>query len=418
MSDYFCGIDFGTSNSAMSAGRRDKALSLIPLEGNNVTIPSAVFFNIEENRVAYGRQGIKEYTEGYEGRLLRSLKSILGSDLIGESTQVGKYRADFRSIIGSFIGEIKKRAELHIGHSLEKVVLGRPVRFVDGDDIADKRAETELRGIAEAQGFKNIHFEYEPIAAARDYESQIDREELVLVFDIGGGTSDFSVVRLSPDAAKNKDRTNDILANAGVHIGGTNFDQKLSLQTIMHDLGYESKFKSGLMMPKAPYADFSTWHMINFLYTQKSLSNVKSMLPLVERRDLLERFYHVLETQRGHELAENMEQAKIALSGTKEIHLDLNKMAAGWTRDIKDSDLKKSINSDIDKIASIAHRAVSDAGLKAQDINSIFMTGGSTGLPGFEKKISDAFPDSKIRYGDRFSSVASGLGILAQKYFA
>lgn len=419
MRKYFCGIDFGTSNSAMSAGGTDLTTALVQLEGDHVTMPSAVFFNTEENRILFGRAGMDEYLTGYEGRLLRSLKSILGSSLIAESTQVGLRKIDFRDIIGLFISHIKKQAETHIGSEIEDVVMGRPVRFVDDDDAADQRAENELRAIATAQGFKNIAFEYEPLAAARDYESGITQEELVLVFDIGGGTSDFSVVRLSPQARTKADRAKDILANAGVHIGGTNFDQKLSMQTVMQDLGYQTKLNDGLDTPNTPYVELSTWHMINSLYTQRSISNIRGMLPHAEEPDLIRRFLHVLETQRGHELVGEVEGAKIMLSEKETILLDLAHIEKSWSRKITSKDLKKSIDRDVDRIVATAQKTVEQkAGLKAQNIDAIFMTGGSTGLPGFEAKIRAMFPDAKIQYGDRFSSVAKGLGLAAEEHYA
>lgn len=414
VSDFFCGIDFGTSNSAMSAGGKAREVSLVPLEDGNVTIPSAVFFNTEDNHVAFGRKGMQEYLTGYEGRLMRSLKSILGSELIKETTQIGNRKVNFRQIIGMFVHHVKSEAEAYLDEALENVVMGRPVHFVDDDEKADRQAQDELESIVRAQGFKNIHFEYEPLAAARDYESTIKKEELVLVFDIGGGTSDFSVVRLSPKAKKNADRHKDILANEGVHIGGTNFDQKLSLGTVMCDLGYKTKLKTGLDMPNTPYFDLSTWHLINMLYTQKSISGMKSLLPFVERRDLIERFVRVQETHRGHEIAEKVEMAKIALSDADKFNLDLSDIEKGWSRKISAKDLKAAIDNDIDKIVSTAQETVvSKAGLAMGDIDAIFMTGGSTGLPGFELKIRRMFPEAKIQYGDRFSSVAKGLGLAA-----
>ncbi|MDB5491255.1 MAG: Heat shock protein 70 [Micavibrio sp.] len=402
----------------MSAGGPGLATALVPLEGEHVTMPSAVFFNVEEGHTVFGRGGMQEYLTGYEGRLMRSLKSILGSQLIEESTQIGLKKINFRQIIGLFVEHIKTRAEEHLDFSLENVVMGRPVRFVDDDDGADQRAEDELRNIAMAQGFKNIVFEYEPLAAARDYESTITKEELVLVFDIGGGTSDFSVVRLSPEKRSGDDRRKDILANAGVHIGGTNFDQKLSLQTVMHDLGFESGLEGDLIMPNTPYINLSTWHLINTMYTQKSLSHIRSMLPHAQSPELLQRFLHVLETQRGHELVGEVEEAKIALSSSENVTRDLSHIEKSWVKKFTGADLQRAISNDIEKIVDTARQTVENgAGLKAENIDAIFMTGGSTGLPGFAHKIAAMFPQARIQYGDKFSSVAKGLGLAAEEYY-
>lgn len=192
-----CGIDFGTSNSTVGWLRPGQD-SLLELEDGKITLPSVIFFNTEERRPAYGRLALHEYLEGYEGRLMRSLKSLLGSKLLKSETTVLGSALPFRDLLGFFIGELKKRAEAQAGRAFEEVVLGRPVFFVDDDPAADQEAQDTLVAVAHKLGFKDVSFQYEPIAAAFDYESGLDREELVLIVDIGGGTSDFSLVRLAP----------------------------------------------------------------------------------------------------------------------------------------------------------------------------------------------------------------------------
>lgn len=417
MKNTSCGIDFGTSNSALALANGGK-ITLAELESGKTTIPSAVFFNLDENRTAFGRMAIDEYLEQYSGRFMRSLKSILGSDLMSESTQVGVKAMNFTEIIGCFIGELKKRAEKNLGHSLTDVVMGRPVHFVDDDEIADKRAENELRAIATAQGFQNIAFEFEPIAAARDYEQNLIREELVLVVDIGGGTSDFSVIRLSPEARTRHDRSGDILANAGVHIGGTDFDKRFSLETVMPQLGLGTKLKNNLDMPRSEYNMLATWHMINFLYTRKNMTAVKVLYNEAEQRNLLTRFMKILEDQKGHEIASMVEAAKITLSDNKLAKMNFNFIEEGWAIDTTQADLLKSTTNDVQKIITTSLTTVEQgAGIAASGIDTIFMTGGSTALPGFVGSVQAAFPTAKIMQGDRFSSVATGLGISAARMY-
>ena len=163
------------------------------------------------------------------GRLMRGLKSVLGTPLMEEATPVGRQRLRLRDVIARYLTAVKARAEAACGASLDSVVHGRPVHFVDGDPEADRRAEDTLRAIARDVGFREVSFQYEPIAAALDYERQVRSEEIALVADIGGGTSDFSIVRLSPERRSRVDRGGDILANDGVRIGGTDFDRQLSL---------------------------------------------------------------------------------------------------------------------------------------------------------------------------------------------
>ncbi|HEY1147557.1 MAG TPA: Hsp70 family protein, partial [Pseudoduganella sp.] len=173
-----CGVDFGTSNSTVGWVRPGEAL-MLPLEDGKVTLPSVVFFNVDDDEVSYGRAALAEYLAGYEGRLMRSLKSLLGTSLMEGQTEVGGRALPFKMLLSQFIGELKHRAESAAGRKFESVVLGRPVHFIDEDPTADKHAEDTLAGIARSVGFRNIAFQYEPIAAAFDYESQIDREELV-----------------------------------------------------------------------------------------------------------------------------------------------------------------------------------------------------------------------------------------------
>lgn len=232
------GIDFGTSNSAIAWASAQGTAQLIPLEGDALAMPTAVFYNAEEHSTHFGREAITHYLEGTEGRLMRSLKSLLGSPLLMETTVINNQLVNFSDIITTYLAELRKRATQHLGTAPTRVVMGRPVHFVDDDAARDAQAEASLRQAAETVGFKDIAFQLEPIAAALDYEQRLTRETTVLVADIGGGTSDFTVVRLGPALMHKPNRADDVLATTGVHIGGTDFDQKLSLGQLMPLLGY------------------------------------------------------------------------------------------------------------------------------------------------------------------------------------
>lgn len=412
-----CAIDFGTSNSAFALANGAE-VGLVRLEADQVTIPSAVFFNADNQETVFGRKAMEEYLDGYTGRLMRSLKSILGSDLVTEATQIGSKKLYFRDIIGLFVGHLKRQGEVAAKHELSNVVVGRPVFFVDGNPEADQRAQQELESLVRKQGFKNISFEYEPIAAARDYESGIQKEELVLIADIGGGTSDFSVIRLSPQARKRADRGGDILGTGGIHIGGTDFDRQFSMHSVMPEMGFKTMLNRGLAMPMNYYTMLSTWHLINSLYVQKNVIGVKGLKVDALRKDLVQRLITTVEQQRGHEVASNVEKAKIALSDAKATAMDLSFIEKGWSLDLSEADLMQAIHRDILKICEQAHSTVSLAGLRPDQIETIFMTGGSTGLPGFELEVRKMFPAANIIFGDRFASVAKGLGLTAAERYS
>ncbi len=317
-----CGFDFGTSNSAIGYAA-DSHPSLIPLQDGRVSIPTAVFFSFEETSITFGREAVSRYLQRENGRLMRSLKSVLGSSLIQEQTQVGTKRLRFDEIISLFLGYVRDAAD---GPS--SVVMGRPVHFVDDDPEADRNAEDQLRHAAQLAGFRDIEFQFEPIAAALDYERQVSAEELAFVVDIGGGTSDFSIVRVSPDRRGKPDRKSDILAYSGVHIGGTDFDRRLELDAVLPDLGLGAKLRHKEMeTPSWWYQDLATWQRINFLYDPKLFTEIRQV-----RRDLfepekLDRLLEVLENRKGHALLTAVEDVKIQLSSEDQVVLDLQTLA-------------------------------------------------------------------------------------------
>lgn len=220
MYNSYCGIDFGTTNSAVSVINSENKSHLISFDKNKPTIPSAIFFP-EDNTYApiFGSDAINQYINGSFGRFMRSIKRILGTDLMELKTEVNDIKLSYEDIILHFIKHLKHTAELEIGHTLNSVVLGRPVHFQDFAPEADEKAEKVLRKIAINAGFKNISFQYEPIAAAYAHETTINKEVLACVVDIGGGTSDFSVIKIGGDLVNKIDRSSDILANTGMRIG-------------------------------------------------------------------------------------------------------------------------------------------------------------------------------------------------------
>jgi len=289
-----CGVDFGTSNSTVGWHKEGQP-SLLALEQDKCTLPSVIFFNADEDEVTYGRAALSSYLAGYEGRLMRSMKSLLGTSLIDGQTEVQGRALPFRHLLAQYIGELKRRAEHSAGQSLDQAVFGRPVHFIDDDSKADQLAQTTLEEIARSVGFKEVLFQFEPIAAAIDYESRISGEELVLIADIGGGTSDFSLVRLSPERSRQADRKSDILANAGVHIGGTDFDKYLSLSQVMPLLGLGGQLANGTEIPSGHYFNLATWHTINLIYTQKVAREMQEVYRDANTDDLrtrLQRFQH------------------------------------------------------------------------------------------------------------------------------
>jgi hypothetical chaperone protein len=411
-----CGIDFGTSNSTAGWSRPGQS-ALLALEDGKPTLPSVIFFNAEESRVTYGRAALADYLAGHEGRLMRSLKSLLGTSMIDEHTEVMGRALPFRELLAQFIGELKRRAEHAAGRQFTRAVLGRPVFFIDDDAQADQRAENTLADIARKAGLRDIAFQYEPIAAAFDYESQISHEELVLVVDIGGGTSDFTLIRVGPARAKRAERRDDILASGGVHIGGTDFDKVLSLASVMPLLGLGSPLKSGLEVPSAQYFNLATWHTINLAYTKKAWSQITDLHRDASDKPKLARLQSLVRERAGHWLAMQVEEAKIQLSDVPEAHIDIDRIAAGETVTLHRADLDRAINSLVTSVEHTVARLLRDAGVAAADIDTVFFTGGSSGVPLLRQRVLALTPQARCVEGDLFGSIGAGLALDAQRKF-
>ena len=411
-----CGVDFGTSNSTVGWSRPGQS-ALLQLEDDKVTLPSVVFFNAEDDAVSFGRAALAGYLAGYEGRLMRSLKSLLGTTLIDGQTEVLGRAVPFRALLTQFIGELKRRAECAADRQFDSAVFGRPIFFIDGDAKADQLAENTLADIARAVGFKDIAFQYEPIAAAFDYESRIDREELVLIADIGGGTSDFSLVRLAPDRVRKTDRRADILASGGVHIGGTDFDKYLSLACVMPLLGLGSRLKNNSDVPSSYYFNLATWHTINFAYTQKTWLQLKDIYRDACEPDKLDRLLHLIQQRAGHWLALKVEEGKIALSDAAVVQLDLDRMAPRQMLTLNRPEFDAAIARLVGTVDNTIVNLLRDAGVAASAVDTVFFTGGSSGVQLLRQKIAALVPAAKQVEGDRFGSIGAGLALDAVRKF-
>ena len=411
-----CGVDFGTSNSTVGWSRPGRP-TLLPLEDGKPTLPSVVFFNADEEAVYFGRAALTNYLAGNEGRLMRSLKSLLGTSLIDGQTEVMGRALPFRTLLEQFYAELKRRAELAAGCGFDCAVIGRPVHFVDGDPVADQLAEDTLAEIALAAGFNDIDFQYEPIAAAFDYESTISGEELVLVADIGGGTSDFSLVRLSPQRAKMDDRRDDILASAGVHIGGTDFDKYLSLSAVMPLLGLGTLLKNGSDVPSSYYFNLATWHTINLAYTPRIWTQLQDVAREAAERDKLARLLDLIKQRAGHWLAIKVEEGKIGLSDATSFALPLERLASAPTVQLTRAGLDQAINQLVGRVEATVSGLLADAGVTAADIDTVFFTGGSSGVPLLRQRISALLPGARSVEGDLFGSIGAGLALDAVRKF-
>jgi len=417
----FCGLDFGTSNSTVACQIQGD-MELAPVEGESRTLPSSVFFDFADGSVSFGRSALACYAEGVEGRLMRSLKSVLGGSLMDETTRIKSRVYTYKEIIGLIVGRLKASAERAAGAGVARAVLGRPVHFVDDNPAADRAARDALEEIARAQGFTEIEFQYEPIAAALAYEQTVEREQYALIADIGGGTSDFSIVRVSPEGRARADRSQDVLANKGVHIGGTDIDRLLSLRAVMPLLGLNSERRGDfgakiLPVANAFFVDLATWHRINLLYTPKVARELQSMLRHSLSPELIERLIAVVESRRGHSIALSVETAKIALSTRPSAAIDLTDIERDFVVETNRDILRAAIADRLGALARTLDETLAAAGLTGERIDAVFLTGGSTAIPAVRAVATARTPRAAIVEGDLFGAVGLGLGLDARRKF-
>lgn len=436
MSRDACGIDFGTSNSAVAlpgeaAAGAPASVRLVPLEGDATTMPTAVFYFVEGPETdgpprAFGRSAVAAYVEGQDGRLMRSMKSILGSTLADQRTDVGGGRAvAYLDVVAGYLLHLKRRAEVAAGGPVRRAVIGRPVRFVDDDDRRDAAAQAALEAAARRVGFDEVRFQFEPIAAAFDFEQRADRETRVLVADIGGGTSDFCVVRVGPGRRTRADRADDLLAHHGVHIAGTDFDRHLELATVLRTCGFGARGPSVAgapprEVPSRVYFDLATWHLINTVYTPQRVAELRGMRAFYGDPAHHRRLMTVVDERLGHELAARAESAKIALADAVEgrsVPIDLSLVEAGLAAALDDAQCEAALAADVTRIVDAADETLRRAGLARDAIDAVYFTGGSTGLRRLTRAIEARFPAARAVHGERFASVATGLGVTAARWY-
>ena len=419
----YCAIDFGTSNSAIALPAGE-GVRLVELEPGEPTMPTAVFYAVEglvahqEPQRHYGRAAVAAYVEGIEGRLMRSMKSILGSTLALQSTEVGAGRSvRYLDVVGGFLRHLKYMAERQAGRELTHLVLGRPVFFVDDDAQRDAEAQAVLLRSAREAGFADIRLQYEPIAAALTYETTVRREQLVLVADIGGGTSDFSLVRVGPEQRRQAERKDDILANHGLHVAGTDFDRHIELDCILPSCGYRSLGPTGREVPNKVYFDLATWHLINTVYVPSRVAELARMKSFYAELPLHARLMTVLRSRLGHALVAQAEAAKIAVAEGGDTTLNLAAIDAGLQVGLSARQAIDALDADLQRIVDAADETLRQAGVAREQVDALFFTGGSTGLAPLAQRIAARFPAAEVVRGDRFASVAQGLGVHALRLF-
>lgn len=413
---YVCGIDFGTTNSALGVCSEKTLPEMILLEDENTLIPSALFFH-EDGRFFMGKRAVEMYVSREEGRFMRSLKRILGTELMNFYTSVCGRSISFEEIISRFLYNLKERAERTVGERIFKAVMGRPVHFQD-NPLQDKPAEEKLLKIAHDIGFEEVLFYYEPIAAAFAHETKIEEEQLACVVDLGGGTSDFTVIRIGGKLRFKKERKEDILSTGGIRVGGNDFDRSLSLSSFMPTFGRGGFYgKQGLPVPSFLFSELSEWSMINRCYTTQNKELVIRIMNEAEEPEKLDRLLCLLEEEAAHLLLKTVEESKISLSSHEKSHSVFDGIREHLEFEVFQGTFESSSADHLHRLQKCLDSVVLEAGVNKSDIKTVILTGGTSQIPMIQKWIKGCFPNADFSEGAKMESVGLGLTYAAQNSF-
>ena len=402
-------VDFGTSNSA-ACWVEGGEITVIPLEADRPTIPSAIFFSGEDLSVIYGSEAIRRYEAGMDGRLMKALKTVLSSALIDESTAIRGGYIQYRRVLELFLQHIKDKAEQKMGGTVSQALLGRPVHFIDDNPERDRKAERTLAEIAAAIGLASVEFQYEPIAAAIDYEVQLEDDRIVLVVDIGGGTSDFSLINLDLGYRNDADRVNSVIGQP-VHCWD-GLRQHVNLATTMQTMGIAIG-RSGRRLPDYLYRTLSTWHEINTAYNAHDISATKQLRSEFADPQMHDRLMTTLLEKLGHRIIGSAERAKVAAAEGDSVDIDLGFVEEALVVPLGADILLESVEQSVSKILECAEDLVQRSEVAREDISALYFTGGSSGLKCLREAFRESFPASEAHVGEQFTSVSQGLSLAA-----
>lgn len=413
------GLDFGTSNSALSilTNNRVEVVGLDALNDDQKTMRSILFFD-ESGDVYFGQEAINKYLENNaRGRLMQSIKTFLPSAVLGATYVYGK-KYELEDIIALVLSQIKWTGERYVGHEVNSVVMGRPVVFSD-DQQADKLAETRLRKAASLAGFKHIAFQLEPIAAALAFEASLNigEEKLVLVGDFGGGTSDFTVIRLSGSRKQHKDRSQDVLATSGIYLAGDAFDSELMWRKVARYFGRDVQHRSmsgnWLSMPSSIMSKLKAWHLIPQLREKSVREFIRKVRTFADDQQSVRNLEHLIEDNYGFFLFQAIEKAKIDLSTTKESRILFSERDLSIVEEISRLEFEQIVQDLLLRIGDKIDQAIAQAGVKREDIDLVLTTGGTSYIPCVRDLFAVRFGPDKIQQIDAYTSVAHGLGLSA-----
>lgn len=406
------GIDFGTSNSAMGTSLNGQH-RIMPIEVADDTLPTALFFDVRAQEWRIGRAAQRALIDGLEGRYMRALKSILGTQLLHERRWLGGKIVTYAAIISEFLAEIKLRAEQHAELTFDHALSGRPVHFHSDDAHKDAQALKDLTDCYLNAGFHSVDFMLEPEAAALANGGLTDKD-LALIVDIGGGTSDFCLFQKAGSSI-------DVLACHGIRLGGTNFDRTLSIDHVMPLMGYgheiAREFGSDTMRaPNHIFQDLATWSKIPLLYSDKSRDLAHDLKGLAINKAPFQRLINALEEELGHDIAFAVEAGKIATNEAGSGEINLGFIEADLRANLSRAIMDRSLDRHARDITMAALHTLDKANCDPKSVTKLIFVGGSSLMQIVEHSVAPHFEKATPLYDNAFTAIVDGLAMASAQF--
>lgn len=424
------GLDFGTTNSALAVADHPTGVRVAEFATRSGATPSfrsVLFFGREEGRAsieqAAGPRAIERHGEFDEQRrLMQSLKSFLASRLFSATNVFGR-NFSLEDLVAGIVTPLREEAERRLGSFAPPVVVGRPVRFANQDDAADEtRALTRLQAALWQAGFPDVVFEFEPVAAAHHYEQSLAEDQLVLIADFGGGTSDFSILPVGPGRRDRPRSADDIVGNAGVAVAGDAFDAQIVRHVVAERLGRGSSrnvFLGGEMpMPNWIYAELERWHHLSFLRSHETMSFLHEALDGSHEPEKLRALIHVIDNDLGYAMYRAVQQTKTELSRADASVFRFHDAPVSIEANVTRADFEAWIAPDLAQIGACVDDLLAATRTDPRDVDRVFMTGGSAFVPAVRRLFEDRFGPDRLTGGGELISVASGLALRARSLAA
>lgn len=424
------GIDFGTTNSSVAIVNGDSKVELASFPyGGGSTLSFRSVLYLEQVKSSAGAKQIRSKTgpaaiEGYldaeeKGRLIQSLKSYLPNRTL-TGTEVFGRRYTLEELISRMLADLRGHAERQFDVPIRHATVGRPVRFVGAEtEEDDAYAVSRLRDAFVLAGFESVDFEMEPIAAAYSYESTLDHDELILIGDFGGGTSDFSLLRVGPGVRRRGRTRQDLLGNSGVGLAGDAFDARIIRKLVSPALGSESYARSlNKTLPAVPtwiYSNLERWHYLSFLRTRNVAEILRSSRLRALEPERIEALTALIEEDLGYQLHQAVQQVKFELSRSTSAEFRFRDGSLELQIPVTRSEFEDWISEELGAIERCVDQLLESTGVSPREMDRVFLTGGSSFVPAVRRIFTRRFGEDRIQTGNEFTSVAHGLALRAEE---